>query len=107
VYNFAFIPHVHERDEFWHMKFAHHAQGKAGDDVHYQDIHLPKNTASGIYTSAFIFLFGFAMVWQIIWLAAVCLIGAIVCFIIRSLDENTEYVITAEEVKRMESKFKI
>jgi len=57
----------------------------------------------GIYLSGLAFLIGFAFVWHIVWLGVAALIGVIVCIIIRSLDEETEYVITAAEVARIES----
>ena len=63
---------------------------------------MAANTSLGIYLSGFVFLLGFAAVWHIIWLMILGLIGAIVCIIIRSLDEETEYIIPAEEVERME-----
>jgi hypothetical protein len=69
----------------------------------YSDITMPKNTAMGIYISGFAFLIGFAFVWQIIWLGIVGLIGVITCIIIRSLDTETEYIISASEVARMEN----
>lgn len=100
-YNFAVIPTVTTRDAFWEMKknnpsFAKATAGK------YEDIHMPKNTAMGIYISGFIFVIGFAMVWRIYWLAIAGLIGAITCVVIRTFDENTEYVLTAKEVERLE-----
>ncbi|MEJ0021843.1 MAG: cbb3-type cytochrome c oxidase subunit I [Candidatus Doudnabacteria bacterium] len=101
VYNFAIIPKVTERDQFW----ADKASKQTAKQV-YEDIHMPKNTALGIYTSGFIFLFGFAMVWHIVWLAIVGLLGAISCVIIRSFDEDTEYVIPADEVAKMEAERK-
>ena len=97
VYNFAVIPKVEERDAFWQMK-----QNKNKQEVVYEDIHMPKNTALGIYLSGFAFLLGFGMVWHIIWLAIFGLIGSIACLIIRSFDDDTEYTITAEEVKKIE-----
>ncbi len=42
----------------------------------------------GIYISGFAFLFGFAIVWQIIWLAHLGLVGVIACVIILSFDEE-------------------
>ena len=91
-YNFAVIPTVIDRETY------------TIDTNNIQSIHMPKNTAMGIYLSAFVFLAGFAIVWHIIWLAIVGLLGAIACVIIRSMDENTEYVIPAAEVARMEAK---
>ncbi len=97
-YNFAAIPHVTDRDAWWELK--QHARGKE----HYEDIILPKNTALGIYLSGFVFLIGFAMVWHMYWLAALGLIGSIVVVIMRTFDEETEYVLAAEEVKHFEEK---
>jgi cytochrome o ubiquinol oxidase subunit 1 len=98
-YNFAVIPMVKNRDAFWDMK-----QRKSTAPVVYQDIEMAKNTGMGIYLSAFVFLLGFAMVWHIIWLAVLGLFGAIACVIIRSFDENTEYILKAAEVERLELK---
>ncbi|TXG77693.1 cytochrome o ubiquinol oxidase subunit I [Patescibacteria group bacterium] len=96
AYNFAVVPEVSTRDAFWEMK----QQGKS--DVQYEDIHMPRNTASGIYVSAFAFLAGFAFVWEIHWLAVVSIIGMIVVLIARTFDENTEYTIPAAEVEQLE-----
>jgi cytochrome o ubiquinol oxidase subunit 1 len=97
-YNFAIIPKVSGRDAFYSMKQS----DKKGEKVKYEDITLPKNTPMGIYLSAFIFIIGFAMVWHIIWLAVVGLIGSIACLIIRTFDEETEYVLKASEVEKIE-----
>lgn len=99
-YNFAIIPEVKDTDAFWEMKSRGNPKGKP----HYEDIILPKNTALGIYLSGFIFLIGFAMVWHVYWLAAIGFIGAIAVFIMRSFDEETEYVLPAAEVKKLEEK---
>lgn len=96
-YNFAVIPEVKSRDAFWEMK-----KDESSSTPVYKDFHMPKNTPMGIYISGFIFLIGFGFVWHIIWLVVLGLIGAISCFIIRAFDENTEYVITAAEVEKME-----
>ena len=110
VYNFAIIPEVHDRDAFWEAKqlvTRNLPTGQAGSSpVTYRDITMPKNTAMGIYISGFAFLMGFALVWHIIWLLVVGLIGAIACVVIRSFDEETEYVIPAAEVERMEKQYK-
>jgi cytochrome o ubiquinol oxidase subunit I len=96
-YNFAIIPTVQGRDAFWEMKQS----GVKAEPV-YEDIVMPKNTAMGIYVSGFVFLMGFALVWHITWLIFFGLIGAVVCLVARALDEHTEYIIPAEEVKKIE-----
>lgn len=104
VYNFAIIPEVRDRDAFWEMKTSNTGEDRSKT---YEDITMPKNTASGIYVSGFVFLMGFAFVWHIIWLAIFGLIGAIYCVIMRSMDEETEYTIPAEEVAKIENQRKI
>lgn len=95
-YNFTVIPTAASRDAFWEMK----QQGLPRSM--YEDIHMPKNTAAGIYISIFAFFVGFAFVWHINWLAIVSLIGIIVVFIVRGFNEHPEYTISADEVRKLE-----
>ncbi len=96
-YNFAVIPKVKSRDAFLEMKLSGPIKRV------YEDIHMPKNTAQGIYISAFAFLAGFGFVWEIVWLSVVSILGIIVCVIIRTFDEHTEYTLTAAEVEKIEA----
>jgi cytochrome o ubiquinol oxidase subunit 1 len=103
-YNFAVIPEVHDRDAFWTMKSA---AAKAKSDkqakkIIYEDIELPKNTAMGIYLSGFVFLFGLAMVWHATLFAIIGLVGTIVCIVIRTFDDESEYTLKASEVEKIE-----
>jgi cytochrome o ubiquinol oxidase subunit 1 len=101
VYNFAVIPQVTDADAFWEMKNKVGYGKQAGK---YEDIVLPKNTAMGIYVSGFAFLIGFAFIWHITWLIIFGFVGAITCVIIRSFTEETEYVLPAAEVAKIESR---
>src|SRR5581483_11378252 len=96
-YDFTATPVVRSRDAFWEMKT--NGRGELAER-RYEDIELSKNTGMAIYLSGLLFLFGFAMVWHITWLAIVGLAGAVLCVIIRSFDEHTEYVLPAAEIKR-------
>jgi len=128
-YNFAVIPTITERDAWWGMKRVgaavadfssaerkrpHAPNGAAGSVLAeksataaptsaYVDIHLPRNTAIGIYVGGLAFVFGFGLVWYIWWLAMIGAFGIIVCVIARSFDEDTEYLISAAEVARMDA----
>ena len=96
-YNFTVIPQVASRDAYWEMK-------QQGLPEHtFEDIHMPKNTASGIYISVFAFLAGFGFVWNIVWLIIASILGIIICVIARTFNEETEYTLTAEEVEKLES----
>lgn len=95
-YNFAVIPEVSTRDAYWEMKHLHKPKHT------HENIHIPKNTASGIYISIFAFLAGFGFVWEVNWLAVVSIVGIIVCLIVRTFNEDSEYTLTAKEVEDME-----
>lgn len=99
-YNFAVIPRVESRDAFWEMKRAKTSKTKT---LTYEDIHMPKNSAFGIIIGAFSFIFGFAIIWHIWWLAAIGLLAAIICVIIRTSDDDSEYTITAAELKKLDA----
>lgn len=101
-YNFAITPVVTERDAFWRMK-----QSKADSkvaDLQYKDIYMPKNTPMGLIIASFVFIVGFSVIWHIWWLAIVSLLAAIICVIIRASGDDSEYVITAAELKKLDAK---
>jgi cytochrome o ubiquinol oxidase subunit 1 len=100
VYNFAIIPEVGTRDAFWASKQSKDAKTKSRD---YEDIHLPKNTTLGMIIAGLAFLVGFGIIWHIWWLALLGFIGVLASIIIRATDEETEYAITASELKKMEA----
>ncbi|MEJ2646241.1 MAG: cbb3-type cytochrome c oxidase subunit I [Gammaproteobacteria bacterium] len=98
-YNFAVIPQIHARDE-WAWRKERGLTRLVPD--RFQDIHLPKNTYVPAVLGAVAFMFGFAMVWRIWWLAACALLALIGVVVWRSFHKDTGYVITAAEVERME-----
>jgi cytochrome o ubiquinol oxidase subunit 1 len=100
VYNFAVIPNASKRDAFWAAKQSKVAKISSEE---YEDIHLPKNTPLALVIAAFAFIFGFAIIWHIWWLAALGFIGVITTIVIRSTDEDPEYTIKAAEIKKMEA----
>jgi cytochrome o ubiquinol oxidase subunit 1 len=104
IYNFAVIPEVHDRDPFWAMK---QERKTSTTTPHYTDIRLPKNTPMGMFIAGFSFIIGFALIWHIWWLAAVGLFGVITTIIIRTSDDETEYVMTAAEVAHIEAQRKL
>lgn len=108
-YNFAILPVVTGRDPFWatkHPKEEGDLIIVKNDAPKYSDITLPKNSGMGLIIAGFAFLFGFGMIWHIVWLAIVGLIGVILSIIIRSTDEHTEYTIPASEVAVLDAQFK-
>ena len=93
VYNFAKTPVVNDIDAF-----------KDKQPDRYDDILMPKNTAKGILNGAFAFVIGFAMVWYIWWLAVLGAMAMIFMVISRGSDDDTDYMIPAAEVEKIENR---
>ena len=98
-YNFAKVPHITSLEQHWDDKEAGRAWRQP---AHYEDIHMPRPTATGFLVSVFGLVFCFALVWHM-WLVAVAgLVGAIATFVLRSYDRNVDYYVPAAEVERIE-----
>lgn len=98
-YNFAKLPSVTHRDEFWERK-----RSKSKPDASpYEDIELPRNTPDGIIIAGMAGAVGFALIWHIWWLAALGLIGCIVILIRRSIINPGEIIIPAAAIKAYEN----
>jgi cytochrome o ubiquinol oxidase subunit 1 len=100
-YNFAHTPEVHSRDAFWIKK--HTGEEMCLHHHPYHDIHMPKNTAMGMYIGALSFVFGFALIWYMFWLALLSAVGIIACVIIRLYEKETDFYVRASEVAAIES----
>jgi cytochrome o ubiquinol oxidase subunit 1 len=103
-YNFAKLPVVEDRDAFWDFKqkALHQAEEKTITKPHYEDIHMPRNTGMGFIIGGFSFVFGFAVIWQILWLTILSAVGMLVCVIVRSFDYDIDYYVKADEVEKTE-----
>ena len=99
-YNFAHVPHVSELDEFWEQKVKGTAYKKPAK---YTDIHMPRNTGTGVIMGAFGTALGFALTFHMWWLAVIGLAGMIIAFIVRSFDDDIDYYVPAAEVERIEN----
>lgn len=100
IYNFAVVPAVDDRDQFWRMK---QAGLPPPSEKQYIDIHVPKNSGVGLYIAGCSFVFGFAIIWYIWWLAIISLVAIVALIIIRSLDDDTERRISATDIMRIEA----
>jgi cytochrome o ubiquinol oxidase subunit 1 len=102
VYNFAVIPRVETRDAFWEMK-----QSKlGGHKTVYENIMLPKNSPFPVMIAACVAVLGFSIIWHIWWLVFLALLCAIALVIRRTSDDESEYVLSAEEIKKVEASHK-
>ena len=98
AYNFARIPVVRDRDAFWDMK----QRGVDMKAAVYRPIHMPRNTGTGFVMAVFLGLAGFAMIWHIWWLAIGGVAAAVVALIRYAFDDDRDYYVEAEEVRRTE-----
>ncbi|WP_231867693.1 cytochrome o ubiquinol oxidase subunit I [Snodgrassella sp. CFCC 13594] len=99
-YNFAVEPQVEDRDAFWDEKEKGIAYKKP---AHYEEIHMPKNTAAGIIIAGFSLVFGFAMIWHIWWLAIVGFLGMLVTWIAKSFDQDVDFYVPVAEIETIEN----
>lgn len=99
-YNFAVIPKVTERDQFWVDK---NSDEKPAKNIKYESIHLPKNTPIGMIIGISAMMFGFGLIWHMWWLSLLSVVVVIISAIIRTLNDDTEYEITASEIAKLES----
>jgi cytochrome o ubiquinol oxidase subunit 1 len=99
-YNFATEPEVDDRDPFWKSKqLARNTEVKVPD---YKAITMPKNSAIAPIIGVLSVAFGFGMIWHIWWLSIISLVAIIVSIIIRISDDNTEYLVPAHEIEKIE-----
>lgn len=100
VYNFAVIPTVNDRDAFWEAK---EKSSEPRQPAAYEPIFLPKNTGFGLYIAVCAGLFGFGVIWQIIWLLPLSLVLLIACIIIRASDPEPEYELSPAAIAAIEA----
>jgi len=101
AYNFAVVPHVHGIDAWWAMK-------QAGTAVHrparFHDIIMPDDSSAGVMLGVMSFVFAFAMIWQIWWLAAVGGLGMFAAVLSQTFRDHAQHRIPASEVEAIENR---
>jgi len=102
AFNFAVLPHVEGEDAYWGMKRRALEQQKLGDEPAYEDIELPRNSATGFICAFFATIMGFALIWHIWWMVIAAFIGAFATFVAFSWRDRTEEIIPAAEVARLD-----
>jgi cytochrome o ubiquinol oxidase subunit 1 len=102
AFNFAVLPHVEGTDAYWLMKQRAIELGTPEAEPIYQDIEMPRNSATGVVCAFFAAFLGFALIWQIWWLAILAFAGAFATFVVFAWRDRTEYRIPAAEVARID-----
>lgn len=98
-YNFAHTPEVHDLDAWWDEKEKGTAYQKPAS---YEPIHMPKNTAAGVFIGAFGTVCCFALIWYIWWLVIASFIGMVASVIVRSFIKDVDYYVQVDEIERIE-----
>lgn len=98
-YNFAFTPVIHDNDAWADMK-ARHAQRPTKD---FMEIHMPRNTGTGVILAGLSVVLGFALIWYMWWLAILSFVALIGAAIIHTFNYDRDYYIPVEAVADVEN----
>jgi cytochrome o ubiquinol oxidase subunit 1 len=101
AYNFAVVPQVKGTDAWWTMKQVAADGCRPG---RFHDIILPDDSSAGLVLGAMSFVFGFAMVWQIWWLAMVGAVGMFAAVLSRTFRRHAGHRIPASEIEVIENR---
>lgn len=101
-YNFAVIPTVTSRDQWWEDKRAL-KRGHMPKAPVYHNIELPKNTGMGILIAGAAFIVGFGLIWHIWWLAIIGFVSVVALLVIRLTRDNTEYIVSAAQLEELDT----
>ncbi|KPX97279.1 Cytochrome o ubiquinol oxidase, subunit I [Pseudomonas amygdali pv. mori] len=98
-YNFAELPKADDIDAFTDAKRAGTAYKVP---ARYSAIHMPNNTATGLYMGMLLTVFGFAFIWHIWWLVGASLVATIAVFVAHAVRDDQGHMVPAEDVARIE-----
>jgi cytochrome o ubiquinol oxidase subunit 1 len=102
IFNFAVLPVVEGEEPYWGIKQRARKQLHLAPEPEYEEIEIPRNSATGFICAFFATIIGFALIWHIWWLAIAGGIGAFATFVVFAWRDRTEEVISAEEVARID-----
>ena len=66
------------------------------------DIHMPRNTGTGVVLAGLSVVLGFALIWYIWWLAILSFVALIGAAIIHTFNYDRDYYIPVEAVAKVE-----
>jgi cytochrome o ubiquinol oxidase subunit 1 len=99
AYNFAFTPVVHDGDAWYDMK----QRGYVRPLVGFRPIHMPRNTATGVFLAGLSVVVSVALIWYVWWLAVVCFAALLAVAINHTFDYRRDFHIPAETVVATEN----
>jgi cytochrome o ubiquinol oxidase subunit 1 len=101
-FNFAILPNVEGEEAYWGIKVKAIESQRLAEEPEYHDIEMPVNSPVGFYTAVFASVTGFALIWQIWWLAGLGLAAAFAGFVVFAWRDVHEFHVPADEVARVE-----
>jgi cytochrome aa3-600 menaquinol oxidase subunit I len=102
-YNFATLPVVDSKDQWWEEKLRRERGEAPSPKPPLEPIHMPKNSGIPIIMAFCWFLAGFGLVFHWLWLAIPGFVGVAGCMLAHSFNYNTDYYIPVDEIERTEA----
>ncbi|NTS65669.1 cytochrome o ubiquinol oxidase subunit I [Sphingomonas sp. HHU CXW] len=99
AYNFAFTPVIHDLDAYYDMKTRNAERPLTG----FRDIHMPRNTGTGVILGGLSIAFGLSMIWYMWWLSALSFVGILVVSIVHTFNYDRDFHIHADEIEQTEA----
>jgi cytochrome o ubiquinol oxidase subunit 1 len=96
------MPNVEGEEAYWDIKLRAIETQQLGPEPKYQPIEMPVNSPVGFYTAFFASVTGFALIWQIWWLAGLGLVAAFIGFVVFAWRDVHEFHVPVEEVARVD-----
>jgi len=101
-FNFAVLPNVEGEEAYWGIKLKAIESQRLAPEPEYRDIKMPMNSPVGFFTAAFASITGFALIWQIWWLAGLGLVAAFIGFVIFAWRDVHEFHVPIEDLAKAE-----
>jgi cytochrome o ubiquinol oxidase subunit 1 len=101
-FNYAVMPNVEGEEAYWGIKQRAIESQQLSAEPNYEPIEMPVNSPVGFYTAFFASVTGFALIWQIWWLAALGLAAAFAGFVVFAWRDVHEFHVPADEVARVD-----
>jgi cytochrome o ubiquinol oxidase subunit I len=103
AWNFADLPRLAARDDYWNRKQRPHAtRDQPAQARECQSIEMPKRSAIGFINAFFAVVTGFALIWHIWWIVALGLLGALATLLAFAFRSEEEVEVTAEQIAQFE-----
>jgi cytochrome o ubiquinol oxidase subunit 1 len=101
-FNFAVTPNVEGEEAYWGIKTKAIESQQLTAEPEYEEIEMPVHSPIGFYAAVFASVTGFALIWQIWWLAGLGFLGAWASFVVFAWRDVHEFHVPVEEVAKVD-----